>query len=446
MPHARPQARQHAARLHHPYRGAGARRCPGRRGAADGRRRAGPARRHPDRPQGHHRHQGHPHHLPLRATRRQRARHGRDLRGQARRGGHGADGQAVHARIRQWRTLVRPALAAGAQPVEPGPFHLRLQQRHRRRGALGHDPRRPRHRHRRLDPRSRRALRHRRHQAHLRSGQPRGRLAGRVQPRPYRPDGMDLGRLRHHAAGARRPRPARPREFGPPRARLRRGPPARREGPADRGDPSLPRGRQQGQRRHAARHRRRHRDVPRPRRRNPRGHPLAAAGLGRLRLHHLDDRARGGLRADDARRPRQVRRPPARAAADEPVRHRHRLRAGRPPAPRTLRRTRRGLRGRRPPADRGSGQGGAAHRRHPAVRQHGAARLHHAVQRLRLPRDVALLRLRRRAGCRSRSSSSPKPFAEATLFRAGHAFEQATEWRHRRPALEFQRGMPQAAD
>ena len=39
-----------------------------------------------------------------------------------------------------------------------------------------------------------------------------------------------------------------------------------------------------------------------------------------------------------------------------------------------------------------------------------------------------------------------KPFAEATLFRAGHAFEQATEWRHRRPALEFQRGMPQAAD
>ncbi len=29
-----------------------------------------------------------------------------------------------------------------------------------------------------------------------------------------------------------------------------------------------------------------------------------------------------------------------------------------------------------------------------------------------------------------------RPFAEATLLRIGHAYEQATEWHRRRPAIE----------
>ena len=28
-----------------------------------------------------------------------------------------------------------------------------------------------------------------------------------------------------------------------------------------------------------------------------------------------------------------------------------------------------------------------------------------------------------------------KPFAEATVFRAGHAYELATDWRNKRPAM-----------
>jgi aspartyl-tRNA(Asn)/glutamyl-tRNA(Gln) amidotransferase subunit A len=35
-----------------------------------------------------------------------------------------------------------------------------------------------------------------------------------------------------------------------------------------------------------------------------------------------------------------------------------------------------------------------------------------------------------------------KPFAEAMLFRAAHAYEQATEWRTRRPTLDFAAAAP----
>ena len=49
---------------------------------------------------------------------------------------------------------LRPAQAAGAQPVEYRALHRRQQQRHRRRSGGGADPRRDRHRYRRLDPRS----------------------------------------------------------------------------------------------------------------------------------------------------------------------------------------------------------------------------------------------------------------------------------------------------
>ena len=89
-------------------------------------------------------------------------------------------------------------------------------------GRGGADPRRHRHRHRRLDPRSGGAVRHRRHQADLWPRQPRRRRTRRLQPRPYRPDGVDRRGLRADAAGAGRPRPARPGERVSPPARLHR--------------------------------------------------------------------------------------------------------------------------------------------------------------------------------------------------------------------------------
>ena len=65
-------------------------------------------------------------------------------------------------------------------------------------------------------------VRHRRAEADLWSGQPRRRRAGRLQPRPYRADGVDGRGLRDHAAGACRPRPARPGERRPAGPRLPR--------------------------------------------------------------------------------------------------------------------------------------------------------------------------------------------------------------------------------
>ena len=90
-------------------------------------------------------------------------------------------GKTDDARIRRWRPVVRPAQAAGAQPVEHRAFHRRQQQRHRRGGRGRADPGRHRHRYRRLDPRPGGAVRHRRHQADLWAGQPRRRRAGRLQ-------------------------------------------------------------------------------------------------------------------------------------------------------------------------------------------------------------------------------------------------------------------------
>ncbi len=76
---------------------------------------------------------GIPDDVPFEDPARQRARHRCDLRGQAGRGGHGADGQDGDARVRRWRTVLRPALAAGAQSLEHRAFHSRIEQRHRRR-------------------------------------------------------------------------------------------------------------------------------------------------------------------------------------------------------------------------------------------------------------------------------------------------------------------------
>ena len=53
------------------------------------------------------------------------------------RGRRGAARQARDPRIRAWRAVVRSAVAAGAQPVEPRAFHRRLVERRRRGGRGG---------------------------------------------------------------------------------------------------------------------------------------------------------------------------------------------------------------------------------------------------------------------------------------------------------------------
>ena len=91
-------------------------------------------------------------------------------------------------------------------PWNPEHFTARLVVRHRRCRRVRHDPRRHRLGHRRLDPRPRGAVRHRRHQADLWPGQPRRRAAAVVLAGPRRPAGLDGGGLRAAAAGDGRPR------------------------------------------------------------------------------------------------------------------------------------------------------------------------------------------------------------------------------------------------
>ena len=71
--------------------------------------------------------------------------------------------------------------------------------------AAGLRPGGARLRHRRLDPRPRRAVRHRRAEADLRPGKPLWRLCELVQLRPRRPNDLDGRGLRDRAAGDRRP-------------------------------------------------------------------------------------------------------------------------------------------------------------------------------------------------------------------------------------------------
>ena len=106
-------------------------------------------------------------------------------------------------------------LRRGEKPLEPG---LRARRLVRRRGSLrrrAHGARRHRHRHRRLDPPARRAVRHHRPQADLRPGVALRHDRVRLQPRPGRADGA-LGRgLR---AAAERDDRLRPQRFDQPGA------------------------------------------------------------------------------------------------------------------------------------------------------------------------------------------------------------------------------------
>ena len=86
--------------------------------------------------------------------------------------------------------------------------------------AAGHDPRRHRHRYRRLDPRPGGAC-----AASPASSRPMVWSAAPASrrppsPRPYRADGVDRRGLRDDAAGARRPRSARPGQRRPADPRL----------------------------------------------------------------------------------------------------------------------------------------------------------------------------------------------------------------------------------
>ena len=138
------------------------------------------------------------------------------------------DGQARHLGIRARRAELRPALAAGAQPVGPRAPARRLVERPRR-GARGRVPAGgDRHRHRRLDPRPRRVLRHRRTEADLWQGQPPRRLPQHLHDGPYRPDDPQRRGHRPDAAGHRRLRPGRSGQRGCAGAGLPRG--ARRQG------------------------------------------------------------------------------------------------------------------------------------------------------------------------------------------------------------------------
>ena len=155
---------------------------------------ARPPARHPLRGEGHLRHGRRSDLGTFAHLHRSRAGQGRDRRGKAARSRCGADGQARHPRVRPRRSVLRPALAAGAQSLEHGALHRRLVV-----GIGGGDRGRPRAgepgvRYRRLDPRPGWPVRHRRAQADLRPRQPRRRAAELLLLRSLRADGADVAR------------------------------------------------------------------------------------------------------------------------------------------------------------------------------------------------------------------------------------------------------------
>ena len=203
VPHRRagPSARQ----LRHPDRGARAGRSQGGGGGDHGRRPAQPHARHPVLPEGHLRHRRHPHDGDVEAAGRQRPDAGFRLPGEAGGGRRRTAGQERHLGVRAWRPILGRAVPAGTQSVEPRPFAGRFIVRIGRGGrgrVLAGDAG---HRHRRVDPRSGRRVRHRRVEADLRPGQPARRDPELLQPRPCRPAGLDHRGRGDPDAGHRRP-------------------------------------------------------------------------------------------------------------------------------------------------------------------------------------------------------------------------------------------------
>ena len=134
------------------------------------------------------------------------------LRRQAARGRRDRGRQALDPRVRDRRAELRPAVAAGAQSVEPRPSSRRLVVGLglRRRGRPVPDG--ARHRHRRQRAQSGELLRHRRPEADLRSGVAPRRLPAVLHARPYRADDAHGRGQCADAGGDRRPRSARSRQ------------------------------------------------------------------------------------------------------------------------------------------------------------------------------------------------------------------------------------------
>ena len=170
----------------HRRQGAGA--GQGRRGRDRRRQISRPDARRALRGEGHLRRRRHGDHLPLEnpqgPPRRRRRLHDPQDAG----GRRDPARQARAARIRHRRAGVRPAVAAGAQSLEPRPASGRLVERLGRRACGGTGAGGARHRHRRLGAQSGDLLRHRRHEADLRRGQPVRRVPADLFARPRRAD------------------------------------------------------------------------------------------------------------------------------------------------------------------------------------------------------------------------------------------------------------------
>ena len=119
-------------------------------------------------------------------------------------------GKLANARVRLRRPVLRPALAAGAQPVGHHPLHGGQQQRNG--GGCGGRLHPGGHGvgHRRLHTRPGGAVRHCGDQADLRPVQPHGHPAAGLVDGPCGADGLDGGGLRHAPASHGRPGPGGP--------------------------------------------------------------------------------------------------------------------------------------------------------------------------------------------------------------------------------------------
>ena len=197
-------ARAAAQCLHHPHERGGDGGGRGRRSRDRARQPARAAPRHPLRRKGYLRHRRRAHLRTLANLHRPYSGKGLDRGGQAARSRRRAVGQARHARVCPRRAVVRPALAAGAQPLEYGALHRRLVV-----GLGSSDCGGPRSgesgvRYGRIDPRPRRPVRHRGAQAHLWPREPRGRAAQLVLLRSLRADGANERGLCAHPQRGRR--------------------------------------------------------------------------------------------------------------------------------------------------------------------------------------------------------------------------------------------------
>ena len=159
----------------------------------------GPAGRRARRGQGRPRHRGRAHDLRLAHPRGLPPALHRHRGGAARGGGRGRDRQDEHGRVRDGLVHREQRLQGHAQSLGPRARARRLVRRLRGGGRRGHGAAGPRHRHRRLDPPARRALRRRRPQADLRPRE------------PLRPGGLRLvagpGRARWPAPSRTSPSP-----------------------------------------------------------------------------------------------------------------------------------------------------------------------------------------------------------------------------------------------